>query len=54
MFLDNTAIAAARLRFRHERVAILDVDVHHGNGTKGIFCLPEILGASLTAALAGF
>jgi acetoin utilization deacetylase AcuC-like enzyme len=36
-FLNNTAIAAAHLRLRHERVAILDVDVHHGNGTQGIF-----------------
>jgi acetoin utilization deacetylase AcuC-like enzyme len=36
-FLNNTAIAAQRLRGRHERVAILDVDVHHGNGTQGIF-----------------
>jgi acetoin utilization deacetylase AcuC-like enzyme len=36
-FLNNTAIAAAHLRLAHERVAILDVDVHHGNGTQGIF-----------------
>jgi acetoin utilization deacetylase AcuC-like enzyme len=36
-FLNNTAIAAQHLRKRHERVAILDVDVHHGNGTQGIF-----------------
>ncbi|MEM1300686.1 MAG: histone deacetylase family protein [Pseudomonadota bacterium] len=36
-FLNNSAIAAQRLRARHERVAILDVDVHHGNGTQGIF-----------------
>ena len=36
-FLNNTAIAAQRLRTRHQRVAILDVDVHHGNGTQGIF-----------------
>ena len=36
-FLNNTAIAAAHLRQKHERVAILDVDVHHGNGTQGIF-----------------
>ena len=37
-FLNNTAIAAQRLRGKHQRVAILDVDVHHGNGTQGIFC----------------
>jgi acetoin utilization deacetylase AcuC-like enzyme len=36
-FMNNTAIAAAHLRQKHERVAILDVDVHHGNGTQGIF-----------------
>jgi acetoin utilization deacetylase AcuC-like enzyme len=36
-FLNNSAIAAAHLRLTHERVAILDVDVHHGNGTQGIF-----------------
>jgi len=36
-FLNNSAIAAERLRTRHARVAILDVDVHHGNGTQGIF-----------------
>ena len=36
-FLNNSAIAAAHLRLKHERMAILDVDVHHGNGTQGIF-----------------
>lgn len=36
-FLNNTAIAAQRLRTKHQRVAIFDVDVHHGNGTQGIF-----------------
>jgi len=36
-FLNNTAIAAPFLRNHHERVAILGVDVHHGNGTQGIF-----------------
>jgi acetoin utilization deacetylase AcuC-like enzyme len=36
-FLNNTAIAAQRLRATHPRVAVLDVDVHHGNGTQGIF-----------------
>jgi acetoin utilization deacetylase AcuC-like enzyme len=36
-FLNNTAIAAQRLLSRHARVAVLDVDVHHGNGTQGIF-----------------
>jgi acetoin utilization deacetylase AcuC-like enzyme len=36
-FLNNTAIAAQQLRRHHARVAVLDVDVHHGNGTQGIF-----------------
>jgi acetoin utilization deacetylase AcuC-like enzyme len=37
-FLNNSAIAAERLRARTgERVAILDIDVHHGNGTQGVF-----------------
>src|SRR5258708_4293656 len=36
-FLNNTAIAAQRLRSKHARVAVFDVDVHHGNGTQGIF-----------------
>ncbi len=36
-FLNNSAIAAQRLRATHDRVAVLDVDVHHGNGTQGIF-----------------
>lgn len=36
-FLNNSAIAAERLRAAGCRPAILDVDVHHGNGTQGIF-----------------
>lgn len=40
-FLNNSAIAAGRLLFASRksgaRVAILDIDVHHGNGTQGIF-----------------
>lgn len=36
-FLANSAIAAQYLRQGHEKVAIVDVDVHHGNGTQGIF-----------------
>ena len=36
-FLNNSAVAAQHLRTRHARVAVLDVDVHHGNGTQGIF-----------------
>jgi acetoin utilization deacetylase AcuC-like enzyme len=36
-FLNNTAIAAQHLRGIHARVAILDIDIHHGNGTQAIF-----------------
>jgi acetoin utilization deacetylase AcuC-like enzyme len=36
-YLNNSAIAAEKLREAHARVAILDVDLHHGNGTQGIF-----------------
>jgi acetoin utilization deacetylase AcuC-like enzyme len=35
--LNNVAIAAARLAASGERVAIVDWDVHHGNGTQEIF-----------------
>lgn len=36
-YLNNAAIAAAILRRRYARVAVLDIDVHHGNGTQDIF-----------------
>ncbi|RFU13320.1 histone deacetylase family protein [Rhodobacteraceae bacterium W635] len=36
-FLNNSGIAAERLRAAGLRPAILDVDVHHGNGTQGMF-----------------
>lgn len=36
-FLNNSGIAAERLLRAGKRPAILDVDVHHGNGTQGIF-----------------
>lgn len=36
-FLNNAAIAAEQLRQRFARVALIDVDVHHGNGSQGIF-----------------
>ena len=37
-FLNNAAVVAERFRGDgHERVAILDVDFHHGNGTQDIF-----------------
>ena len=36
-FLNNSAIAAEYLLANGMRPTILDVDVHHGNGTQGIF-----------------
>jgi acetoin utilization deacetylase AcuC-like enzyme len=36
-FFNNSGIAAQRLRKSADRVAILDVDLHHGNGTQGVF-----------------
>ncbi|QIE44484.1 histone deacetylase family protein [Pseudohalocynthiibacter aestuariivivens] len=36
-FLNNAAIAAEELRQRYAKVAIVDIDVHHGNGTQDIF-----------------
>lgn len=36
-YLNNAAIAAEILRREHARVGILDVDLHHGNGTQDIF-----------------
>ncbi|MDW3221187.1 MAG: histone deacetylase family protein [Acidimicrobiales bacterium] len=37
-YLNNAAIAAQRLRDGgHDRVGVLDVDYHHGNGTQDIF-----------------
>src|SRR5699024_4937413 len=54
-FLNNSAIAAQRLRRHMDRVAILDVDVHHGNGTQGIFYhRDDVLTVSLHADPATF
>lgn len=36
-YFNNTAIAAQMLTEAGRRVAILDIDVHHGNGTEAIF-----------------
>ncbi|TIT94671.1 MAG: histone deacetylase family protein [Mesorhizobium sp.] len=51
--LFNTAAIAARYaqkQHQAERVAIVDWDVHHGNGTQGIFyARPDVLTVSLHA-----
>jgi len=36
-YLNNVAIAAQHLRSRYSRVAVLDVDMHHGQGIQEIF-----------------
>ncbi|MEN3793685.1 histone deacetylase family protein [Fulvimarina sp. MAC3] len=36
-FFNNAAIAAQRLRSKHGKVAIIDFDTHHGDGTQAIF-----------------
>ncbi|MGD8429585.1 MAG: histone deacetylase family protein, partial [Ectothiorhodospiraceae bacterium] len=36
-YLNNAAVAVEILRERHARVATLDVDLHHGNGTQSVF-----------------
>jgi len=53
--LNNVAIAAEVAAKVKGRVAILDVDVHHGNGTQGIFWhRPDVLFVSLHADPAAY
>jgi acetoin utilization deacetylase AcuC-like enzyme len=45
---NNIAVAAAQLRSEGERVAIVDWDVHHGNGTqRSFYGDPDVLYVSL-------
>lgn len=48
-FINNAAVAAHTLREQgFERVAVLDVDYHHGNGTQAIFYeRPDVLTISI-------
>ncbi|MBC8037355.1 MAG: histone deacetylase family protein [Rhizobiales bacterium] len=49
-YLNNSALAAQYMRSTHERAVILDIDVHHGNGTQGIFYQrPDVLTVSIHA-----
>lgn len=55
-YLNNAALAAERLRARGAaRVAVLDIDSHHGNGTQGIFWeRDDVLFVSVHADPAGY
>ena len=54
-FLSNAAIAAERLRAAGRRPAVLDIDVHHGNGTQGVFyARGDVLTVSIHADPARF
>jgi len=54
-FLNNSGIAAERLQGHGLRPAILDIDVHHGNGTQGIFyARDDVLTVSIHADPARF
>ena len=48
-YLNNAAVAAEALRSRgHDRVAVVDVDAHHGNGTQALFWTrPDVLYGSV-------
>jgi acetoin utilization deacetylase AcuC-like enzyme len=49
-YLNSAAIAAAEAADRGRRVAILDIDYHHGNGTQDIFySSPDVLFVSIHA-----
>lgn len=49
-YLNSAAITAAEAAHRGRRVAILDIDYHHGNGTQDIFYdSAEVLFASIHA-----
>lgn len=49
-YINNTAAAAERLRHRFARVAVVDVDAHHGDGTQQIFySRPDVLTVSIHA-----
>lgn len=48
-YLNNAAVAAEGLRDAgHERVAVIDIDAHHGNGTQAVFWhRPDVLYGSV-------
>lgn len=47
-YLNNAAVAAHRLASEQRPVAILDIDIHHGNGTQAVFYDdPDVLTVSV-------
>lgn len=47
-YVNNVAVAVEQLRTAFERIAVLDIDVHHGNGTQSIYYRdPNVLTVSL-------
>lgn len=54
-YVNNSAVAAAQLRHTHDRVAVLDIDAHHGDGTQQIFYQRgDVLTVSIHADPAGY
>lgn len=47
-YVNNVAVAVEQLRARMPRIAVVDVDVHHGNGQQSIYYAdPDVLTVSL-------
>jgi acetoin utilization deacetylase AcuC-like enzyme len=54
-YVNNSAIAAVTLREKYARVAVLDIDAHHGDGTQQIFYeRDDVLTVSVHADPAGY
>src|SRR5690606_39277954 len=54
-YLNSGAVAGQRLLQTYGKIAILDVDAHHGDGTQQIFYQrPEVMTLSLHADPAGY
>jgi acetoin utilization deacetylase AcuC-like enzyme len=54
-YVNNSAIAAVTLRQQYRRVAVLDIDAHHGDGTQQIFYeRDDVLTVSTHADPAGY
>ncbi|MCQ4160261.1 histone deacetylase family protein [Roseomonas sp. GC11] len=55
-YVNNSALAAEHLRGAGaKRVAVIDIDAHHGNGTQGIFWeRPDVLTVSVHGDPAGY